>query len=130
MRNGVIYRFKFIYVSTCIFNRCFKYDKNYPTATTNNKPIWFNRIRTNSIINSEENDIDQLRKSNLENLELIKSSLIDFLARYDINEKVDFSSDLSDVNEIRMKEIKYLILTIILTIFNSQQHLKLSGLIN
>ena len=72
----------------------------------------FNRIRANSIINSEDNDIEQVRKSCLENLEIIKSSLTEFLAKYDINEKVDFSSDVNDILDIRMKEIKYLIVNL------------------
>jgi hypothetical protein len=72
----------------------------------------FNKLKFNNNNNTEE-DIEQLKKSHLDNLDLIKLSLIDFLKRYNIQDNVSFeegsNKDVESIIEVRMKEIKYII---------------------
>jgi hypothetical protein len=66
----------------------------------------FNKIVLHNIEEEE-----QFKKSHLENLDLIKLTLLEFLEKYNIRDNISFEENAKDIDaviEARMKEIKYI----------------------
>jgi hypothetical protein len=71
----------------------------------------FNKLAVGAGGNTTE-ETEAFKKTHLDNLDLIKLSLIEFLEKYNIKDNISFEENAKDVDaiiEARMKEIKYII---------------------
>jgi hypothetical protein len=67
----------------------------------------FNKLKYNSV----EEEIEGIKKSYLDNLDIIKLSLVEFLEQYNIKDNISFEENSKEIDstiEARVKEIKYI----------------------